>query len=299
MSVSEVHNQARGDLIRAIQVLHHGGPLRIQDIEPGANMRESAVLILVGALDNIPAVTSRMAVVAGPGSADSRATPEHTGAAQEPPRHAPGTGGSAAEHVTADLDLLLVQRAATLRAHPGQVAFPGGRLDPEDGDPHDPADLLQLPAGDGQAAYVRAALREAQEETGLDPSGVEVLGLLPRTPLAVSSHQVTPVVGWWKEPVSVDVVDHAESNLVFRTPILDLVDPARRHRAEVRVTGPDYPRLRHRSPAFRIPREITDPAGGDRDVVVWGFTGILLDHLLTAAGWSTPWDTDDVRPAPL
>lgn len=265
MSLSETitRDQARADLIRAVQSLSAGGPLRIQDIAAEENMRESAVLILVGALDQEPAVRTECA-----------------------------------GHVTADLDLLLVQRAATLRAHPGQAAFPGGRLDPEDGDPHDPEDLLTLPAGAAQAAFVRAALREAQEETGLDPGGVEVLGTLPRTPLAVSSHQVTPVVGWWKKPVPVNVVDHAESSLVFRTPVLDLVDPARRHYAEVRISGPDFPRMRHRSPAFRIPREITDPAGGEGDVVVWGFTGILLDHLLSATGWSLDWDTADIRPAP-
>ncbi|MDO5618569.1 NUDIX hydrolase [Kocuria sp.] len=244
---------ARQELIRAIRELDGGGPLRIQDIPAGENMRESAVLILVGALDETPP----------------------------------------------DLDLLLVQRAPTLRAHPGQVAFPGGRLDPEDGDPHDPADRVELPGGVGQAAYVRAALREAQEETGLDPAGVEILGMLPRTPLAVSSHQVTPVVGWWSKPVPVEVVDHAESSLVFRTPIADLVNASHRHYAEVQIPGPDYPRLRHRSPAFRIPRTITDPAGGSGDVVVWGFTGILLDHLLSAAGWNLPWDTTDIRPAPL
>lgn len=276
--------QARADLLGAVQRLQQGGALRIQDIPAGENMRESAVLILVGALDDIPAVGTDQAVPpgAGKGSGEGETSRKTT-----------------LEHVSSDLDLLLVQRAATLRAHPGQVAFPGGRLDPEDGDPHDPRALIDLPAGPAQAAYVRAALREAEEETGLDPSGVEVLGLLPRTPLAVSSHHVTPVVGWWSKPVPVDVVDHGESSLVFRTPILDLVDPGRRHRAEVRMSGPDYPRLRHRSPAFRIPREITDPAGGTGDVVVWGFTGILLDHLLTAAGWSRPWDTDDVRPAPL
>ncbi|NHU84627.1 CoA pyrophosphatase [Kocuria sp. JC486] len=272
-------HQARADLIRAVQDLNTGGPLRIQDFPAPSATRESAVLILLGALDDVPAVTSALPVV----SAD---------------RKADGSQDSTTDHVTADLDLLLVQRAATLRAHPGQVAFPGGRLDPEDGDPNDPADLVQLPAGTAQAAHVRAALREAQEETGLDPDGVEVLGVLPRTPLAVSAHQVTPVVGWWSRPVPVDVVDHRESSLVFRTPLLDLVDPQRRHNAEVQVSGPDFPRMRHRSPAFRIPREVTDPAGGDGDVVVWGFTGILLDHLLTATGWGCPWDTDDVRPAP-
>ena len=62
--------------------------------------------------------------------------------------------------VARDLDVLLVERASTLRAHPGQIAFPGGRIDADDAGP------------------VGAALREAREETGLDPAGVEVLGSL-------------------------------------------------------------------------------------------------------------------------
>ncbi|MCW2587089.1 MAG: hypothetical protein JWN55_2605, partial [Frankiales bacterium] len=58
-------------------------------------------------------------------------------------------------------DLLLIERAATLRSHAGQPAFPGGAQDPEDDGP------------------VAAALREAQEEVGLDPASVDVLGQLP------------------------------------------------------------------------------------------------------------------------
>jgi len=63
-----------------------------------------------------------------------------------------------ADAVSRDLDVLLLKRASTLRTNPGQIAFPGGRIDPDDAGP------------------VAAALREAEEETGLDPTGVEVLG---------------------------------------------------------------------------------------------------------------------------
>ena len=256
---------AREQLLGAVASLREQGPLRIDVLKHRTTPRESAVLILVGVLDDVAAESD----------------------------------GPAPDGPAADLDLLLIQRAATLRAHPGQVAFPGGRLDPEDGDPEDPDDVLQLPGGPVAAAYVRAALREAQEETGLDPSGIEILGALPKAPVPVSGHDVTPVVGWWTRPSAVDVVDHAESSLVFRVPVLDLVDPDRRHTAEVTREGANRPTLRHRSPAFRVPRQITDPVGGADEVVVWGFTGILLDRVLEASGWARPWPKDDVRPAPL
>lgn len=180
-----------------------------------------------------------------------------------------------------DSQLVLEERGHSLRSQPGQFALPGGGADPGDRD------------------EVHTALREAQEETGLDPSGIEILGALPKAPVPVSGHDVTPVVGWWTRPSAVDVVDHAESSLVFRVPVLDLVDPDRRHTAEVTREGANRPTLRHRSPAFRVPRQITDPVGGADEVVVWGFTGILLDRVLEAAGWARPWPKDDVRPAPL
>lgn len=88
-------------------------------------------------------------------------------------------------------DLLLIERAATLRSHAGQPAFPGGAQDPEDDGP------------------VAAALREAQEEVGLRPDSVDVLGVLPALWLPPSGFVVHPVVAWWREPHEVDVVDTA------------------------------------------------------------------------------------------
>ena len=160
-------------------------------------------------------------------------------------------------------ELLLIERAATLRSHAGQPAFPGGALDPEDG-----------PAEDGGA--VRGALREAQEEVGLQPGSVEVLGVLPALWLPPSGFVVHPVVAWWREPHDVAPVDEAEVALVVRVPVRELVDPAHR----VTVTHPSG----WVGPAFEV--------GG---LLVWGFTAGLLDKLLELAGWAVPWDSSRRR----
>ncbi|MEV7961203.1 CoA pyrophosphatase [Oerskovia paurometabola] len=195
-----------------------------------SRVRQAAVLVLFGVLDDVAA---------------SRDT-SRPGAAPLP--------------VAADLDVLLLARASTLSHHPGQVSFPGGRLDDTDAD------------------LVDAALREAVEETGLDRDGVEVLGTLSPLPLPVSNHLVTPVLGWWARPTPVAVVDSAESAHVFRVPVADLTDPANRRTAVVR-RGRDT----HKSPAFLV-------SADGREHLVWGFTGAILDALLDRLGWAEPWD---------
>lgn len=169
--------------------------------------------------------------------------------------------------VSRDLDVLLLSRATTLRSHPGQVAFPGGRLDPGDDGP------------------VGAALREAREETGLDPAGVDILGALHPVPLEYSGHVVTPVLGWWRDRSAVHVVDVAESAAVFRAPVADLLDPAHRGVTVIRRGGQEW-----RGPGF-----VVDHASGTH--LVWGFTAMLLDGLFTRLGWNEPWD--DTRELPL
>lgn len=157
-------------------------------------------------------------------------------------------------------DLLLMERSAALRSHAGQPSFPGGALDPADGDPE----------GDGP---VRAALREAEEETGLDPSGVQVFGVLPRLYIPVSGFVVTPVLGWWREPSPVGVVDPAETARVFRVPVRDLTDPANR----AMLAHPSG----YRGPAFLV-----------EGALVWGFTAGLIDKIMHYAGWERPWNRD-------
>ena len=161
-------------------------------------------------------------------------------------------------------DLLLTERAHDMRSHPGQVSFPGGSIDDTDASP------------------VAAALREAQEETGLDPTGVEVLGTLPELWLPPSNFAVTPVLGWWREPTPVAVVDPGEVHAVLRVPVEELLDP--RHR--VTVTHP----MGYSSPGFMI--------GEGKDLVLWGFTAGLVNKLFDHVGWTRPWDASVERPLP-
>ncbi|MEU8541123.1 CoA pyrophosphatase [Streptomyces sp. NPDC048717] len=155
-------------------------------------------------------------------------------------------------------ELLLMERSGSLRKHAGQPSFPGGSLDPEDGAPAD-------------GGLLRAALREAREETGLDPSGVQLFGVLPRLYIPVSGFVVTPVLGWWRTPSPVGVVDPAETARVFTVPVADLTDPANRVMAV-------HPRI-HDGPAFLV-----------ASTLVWGFTAGVIDRILHYAGWERPWD---------
>ncbi len=149
-------------------------------------------------------------------------------------------------------DLLLTARASTLRSHAGQPAFPGGKQD------------------DGEDA-VQTALREAREETGLDPASVTPAALLPDLFLGVTGFLVSPVLALWHRPGPVAPVDPAETAAVARVPVTALADPANRGR------------VRHPSgyvgPAFEV-------AG----MVVWGFTAGLVEVLLDLGGWSVPWN---------
>ncbi|MFD4725117.1 NUDIX hydrolase [Streptomyces seoulensis] len=162
-------------------------------------------------------------------------------------------------------ELLLMERSGSLRSHAGQPSFPGGALDAVDGDPK----------GDGP---LRAALREAEEETGLDPAGVQLFGVLPALYIPVSEFVVTPVLGWWREPSPVGVVDPAETARVFTVPVADLTDPANRATA-IHPSG-------FRGPAFLV-----------ESALVWGFTAGVIDRLLHYAGWELPWDR--TRQVPL
>jgi 8-oxo-dGTP pyrophosphatase MutT (NUDIX family) len=150
-------------------------------------------------------------------------------------------------------DLLFIQRSEELRLHAGQPAFPGGAIDDGDGGP------------------VGAALREAVEEVGLDPGGVDVVGTLPEVFIPRTDFRVVPVLAWWRRPSAVAPVDAGEVAAVERVSVAELADPATR----LLVRVPDG----RTTPAFRV-----------RGMLIWGFTAALVDRLLALGGWEKPWD---------
>ncbi len=128
------------------------------------------------------------------------------------------------------LTVLFTERSADLPDHPGQISFPGGRVEPEDID------------------VEAAALREAEEEIGLPRDRVSVLGRLADYE-TVTGYRVTPVVGWVEPPfvVKPDPVEVAD---VFEVPLAFLLDPANQQR-HFRMLGEirrDYFAIPYRRP---------------------------------------------------
>ncbi|MDT4894067.1 MAG: hypothetical protein QOE97_3102 [Pseudonocardiales bacterium] len=157
--------------------------------------------------------------------------------------------------------VLLIQRAASLRNHANQVAFPGGAVDPAD------------------PTHVSAALREAEEEVGLDPASIRVAAVMPALFLPPSGFVVTPVLAWWAERHPVAVVDPAEVASVAIVPVAELADPANRFTVS--------------HPSGRV-----GPGFHASGLFVWGFTAGLLSRLLSLGGWERPWDERRQEPLP-
>ncbi|HEY2297508.1 MAG TPA: CoA pyrophosphatase [Jatrophihabitans sp.] len=157
--------------------------------------------------------------------------------------------------------VLLIERAADMRTHAGQVAFPGGAIDADDAD------------------AAAAALREASEEVGLDPATVEILTTLPPLFIPVTAFVVTPVLAWWRDPHPVAPIDAIEVARAVVVPIAELADPANRFKVQhpSGVAGP----------GFRV-----------SGLFVWGFTAGLLDRMLAFGGWERPWDTERLEELP-
>jgi 8-oxo-dGTP pyrophosphatase MutT (NUDIX family) len=224
---------------------------------PSDGGRRSAVLVLLGespaagghqdgraASDRSAGAASDPAADPSARAASDPASDPSAGAAADPDGRTRSDPGGP--------DVLILQRAADMRHHAGQPAFPGGAAEPGDADP------------------VATALREANEEVGLDPATVRVLATLPPLWIPVSGFVVTPVLAWWRAPHPVHPRQPAEVARVDRLSVAELVRPENRCW------------VRHPSgyvgAAFRV-----------RGMLVWGFTAGILSVLLELAGWSRPW----------
>ncbi len=141
--------------------------------------------------------------------------------------------------------LVLTQRATMLSSHRGQVAFPGGRVDRQDPGP------------------LAAALRESDEEIGINPGDVRILGLLDQV-TAASNYLVTPFVGLIPSPYEFRL-NPAETAAVFCVPISALMDPG---------CFKMEPRSRAGEPIYHFHYEGWD---------IWGATARIIKQLLELA----------------
>jgi 8-oxo-dGTP pyrophosphatase MutT (NUDIX family) len=141
--------------------------------------------------------------------------------------------------------VLFTQRASALKHHAGQISFPGGRLETSDTSP------------------IAAALREAQEEVGLDPAFVTVIGFLPDHVIG-TGFRVTPVVAFVRPGFAL-IPDAREVEETFEVPLDYLFDPAN-FRPRMRQYVPDLPAV-----------QLNDIPVGERNI--WGATAGMLMSL--------------------
>lgn len=164
-----------------------------------------------------------------------------------------------------DAQLVLEERGHALRSQPGQFSLPGGGQDPGDRDD------------------VHTALREAEEETGLDPDDVLVLGAFAPIPMPWRVQVVTPVLSWSPTLPALGVQDPIEVERVVWAPLTgpgSLTDPALQHRGVLEGHGV--------GPVFDLPG----------DAFVWGFTAMILEKVLTGLGLDPVHGTAPVREIP-
>jgi 8-oxo-dGTP pyrophosphatase MutT (NUDIX family) len=147
-----------------------------------------------------------------------------------------------------EISLAFIRRATTLRSHSGEIAFPGGSVDPVDTSP------------------VMTALREAQEEIGLAPSRVEVLGLLPPVFTVVSNFLITPVVSFLPQGFGELHLQTSEVQELLFAPLQRLSDPT----------------ILHTEPWTRGNRTRLVYFYDYGSYRIWGATGRILNMLLEA-----------------
>lgn len=146
------------------------------------------------------------------------------------------------------LTVLLTRRASNLKHHAGQISFPGGRLEPDDRD------------------AVAAALRETEEEIGLRPEFIEVIGRLPDH-VVISGYRVTPVVALVRPGFEL-MLDPTEVVATFEAPLRHLLDPATHARRRLEFGGEEF--------------ETFDLPWGEYNI--WGATAGMLLTLIEVLG---------------
>ncbi|QSM88258.1 CoA pyrophosphatase [Mycobacteroides abscessus subsp. bolletii] len=176
-----------------------------------------------------------------------------------------GNGSPGGYRLPDDAGVLLLRRSNNMRRGAGEIAFPGGFAEPGDRSPID------------------TALREAREEVGLETAGVNPVAVLDGCVMFPYPYVVTPVIAHWATVGPTRVVDPAETSEVMHVPLACLIDPANRTAIRWGVRG-----ARWSMPVFQV-----------NDMVIWGFTALVLSAIIDAAGWERPWCADgtyDLRP---
>ena len=143
------------------------------------------------------------------------------------------------------LTVLLTERALHLRHHPGQISFPGGGAEPQDN------------------TLIDTALREAEEEVGVLPSEVEVIGALPEY-RTISGYAMTPVIGF-VSPHHTITIDPNEVASTFEVPLAFLMN-RQNHLVHMAQRPPNQ------YPVYFIPWE---------NRMIWGATAAILRNLST------------------
>lgn len=170
------------------------------------------------------------------------------------------SGDATSRTLPADAAVIVTHRNPEMRHHSGQIAFPGGRREDEDADP------------------IATALREAEEEVGLDPASVIPFAVLDPVYIPPTGFAVVPVLVW--QPEVTDIWCASEENdWVQRYPLHDLIDPAQR--ASLDLGGKTTPAWWLGDPPTRL---------------LWGFTAMLLDTIIRCAEWEQPWDSSQPEP---
>lgn len=182
----------------------------------------------------------------------ARLRPALLDAAATSGRRVPGTTAGVLLAVAAGPDgeatLMFTRRREDLRRHAGEISFPGGRRDP------------------GDADVVATALREAQEETGLDPRDVELAGALTPIPTIATGYAIYPFVGV-VEPGRAWAPHEPEVAEILEVPLTELADRYERRR------------MRRRGFVFT-----TNAFPLDDDRLIWGATGRITLELLQRLG---------------